>query len=416
MSGPSKEYDVIVIGTGPSGATVARELALKNKKVLMLEKGGWDTSIHIPRMLKNREMMFMNGGRTLVRGIRTGGASVLYYGTSYEPPEDVFVRYGISLGEELAELKRELPIAPLRDDLVGPAARAVMDSALELGYPWRKLDKFIDQSQCSPGHFPYESQWSALNYVREAVAAGAELINGADVTKVIIVGGRAVGITYEVNREVRTTYAKNIVCSAGGIASVQILRRSGVEGAGEGFFCDPLVLVHGTMDGIEAGNEIPMAAGMEVPEEGYILTDITVPKLVYQLFTAQALRLHRLHQHRRTVSMMVKIKDHLGGRITPSGGLRKTFSREDKWKMQRGYERAKDILAHAGARSIYHSAWTAAHPGGSVRIGELVDSDLQTSYEHLYVCDCSVIPTEWGLPPTLTLLALAKRLAKHLAQ
>ncbi len=57
----------------------------------------------------------------------------------------------------------------------------------------------------------------------------------------------------------------------------------------------------------------------------------------------------------------------------------------------------------------------AAHPGGSVRIGEHVDTNLQTEYEGLYVCDCSVIADPWGLPPTLTLLSLAKRLAKHLA-
>jgi choline dehydrogenase-like flavoprotein len=38
-----------------------------------------------------------------------------------------------------------------------------------------------------------------------------------------------------------------------------------------------------------------------------------------------------------------------------------------------------------------------------------------TSYDHLYVCDCSVIPEGWGLPPSLTILALGKRLSKHLA-
>jgi choline dehydrogenase-like flavoprotein len=35
-----KEYDVIVVGSGAGGSTVAREMALKGKKVLLLEKGG----------------------------------------------------------------------------------------------------------------------------------------------------------------------------------------------------------------------------------------------------------------------------------------------------------------------------------------------------------------------------------------
>ena len=32
-------YDVIVVGTGPGGATVARDMARRHKKVLMLEWG-----------------------------------------------------------------------------------------------------------------------------------------------------------------------------------------------------------------------------------------------------------------------------------------------------------------------------------------------------------------------------------------
>ena len=57
----------------------------------------------------------------------------------------------------------------------------------------------------------------------------------------------------------------------------------------------------------------------------------------------------------------------------------------------------------------------AAHPGGTVKVGKLVDSNLKTEYENLYVCDCSVIPEAWGLPPTSTIIGLGKRLAKYLA-
>jgi len=34
----------------------------------------------------------------------------------------------------------------------------------------------------------------------------------------------------------------------------------------------------------------------------------------------------------------------------------------------------------------------------------------------VYVCDASVIPEPWGLPPTLTLLCLGWRLGRMLAQ
>lgn len=77
---------------------------------------------------------------------------------------------------------------------------------------------------------------------------------------------------------------------------------------------------------------------------------------------------------------------------------------------------ARDILEKSGAHHIFKSWHFAAHPGGSVRIGDGVDSRLQTRTENLYVCDASVIPGEWGLPPTVTLLCLGKYLAAHLSE
>jgi choline dehydrogenase-like flavoprotein len=45
----------------------------------------------------------------------------------------------------------------------------------------------------------------------------------------------------------------------------------------------------------------------------------------------------------------------------------------------------------------------------------VVDSRLETATRGLFVCDASVLPAPWGLPPTLTLLCLAERLAAELA-
>jgi choline dehydrogenase-like flavoprotein len=111
---------------------------------------------------------------------------------------------------------------------------------------------------------------------------------------------------------------------------------------------------------------------------------------------------------------MVKIRDEIAGHVS-SRKMRRVFGPAEREKLASGYRRAKEILRGAGATKIFKSRVTAAHPGGSVRIGEHVDANLQTEYEGLYVCDCSVIADPWGMPPTLTLLSLAKRLAKHLA-
>jgi choline dehydrogenase-like flavoprotein len=122
-----------------------------------------------------------------------------------------------------------------------------------------------------------------------------------------------------------------------------------------------------------------------------------------------------LFSHARTLAIMIKIKDSLGGRLTARGGVRKKLVSSDMEKFRRGFARARGILENAGARSVWKSWYIAAHPGGTVKVGDLLDSDLKTEIDNLYVCDCSVIPDAWGLPPAFTLLALGKRLAGHLS-
>lgn len=69
------------------------------------------------RLLFNQELL------ALVRGITVGGSSILAYATAFELPYEMFESHGIDLTEEVEHIKSELPIGPLADHLVGPAAR-----------------------------------------------------------------------------------------------------------------------------------------------------------------------------------------------------------------------------------------------------------------------------------------------------
>jgi choline dehydrogenase-like flavoprotein len=408
-------YDSIVVGSGAAGGTLARELALRGQRILVLEKGGGepdpDSRIE-PR--GKADFKFIGRGVPVARGIGVGGTTMMFYNTMWCPPLDYFRSHGIELAAELEEVRKELPIGPLSDELLGPVARRIMESARQLGYEWEKLDKAIFQDRCRPGRYPYRARWNARHSLREAVRNGAEVLPRAEVKRVLLEDRRARGVVFSSEGNEREALASRVVVSAGGIGSPQLLQASGIGSIGQGFFCDPLIAVFGTAEGIQDEGEFPMAAGVHLQDQGYMLTDLPLPKPIYRMLTAGALRFDRLFAHGSTLTIMIKIRDEIAGHVS-ARKMRRIFGPPEREKLASGYRRAGEILRQAGARKIFKSRVLAAHPGGSIRIGEHVDANLQTEYEGLYVCDCSVIADPWGMPPTLTLISLAKRLAKHLA-
>jgi choline dehydrogenase-like flavoprotein len=411
----SISYDAIIVGSGAAGGTLARELALRGQKILVLEQGRGepDPDSRIEPHGKVG-LVFIGRGVPVARGISVGGTTMLFYNTMWEPPFEYFRSHGIELAAEVEEARKELPVAPFSDELMGPVASRIMESARDLGYDWKKLDKAIFQERCKPGHYPARARWTSRYYLREAVAHGADFLAEAEVKRILLDGKRVRGVGFLANGDHQEALASRVIVCAGGIGSPQLLQASGLKSIGEGFFCDPLISVFGTASGIEDVGEFPMAAGVHLQDEGYMLTDLPLPRASYQAFAFSALRLDRLFAHRRTLTVMVKIRDDIAGRVRP-GKLRRIFGPREREKLASGYRRASEILRHAGATSIFKSRVVAAHPGGTVRLGEHVDSNLETEYQGLYVCDCSVIADPWGLPPALTLISLAKRLAKHLA-
>jgi choline dehydrogenase-like flavoprotein len=419
-------FDAVVVGSGPGGAAVARGLSNGGKRVLILERGqsspikGTMGQGIAMMLVPGRSLLFTPELAALVRGVTLGGSSIAAYATAFEPPFAMFDGYGVDLRGDVAETKCELPIAPLADRLVGPAARRIMASARQLGLAWDTLPKIVFQDKCRPDcdkctqGCPFGAKWTARMYVDEALAQGAVLLTGANVQGLTYDGDRVTGVQYLCQDEMETVSAPLVVLAAGGIGTPLILRASGVRNAGHDFFFDPLVVVMGEVDDLSVRGEVPMTAGLMDAAEGYVLTDLVWPRWIYDLFVAQVLRFDRLTAYRRTLPVMVKVKDELGGGLTSWGGVGKRLSSSDRERLARGSAVARRILQNAGARNIFSTWHMATHPGGTAKIGDVVDANLKTKFANLYICDCSVIPQAWGRPPTLTLLALGRRLARHL--
>ena len=336
------DYDAVIIGSGPGGSTVAKELSEQGKHVAILERGGKPglkgsfIQYLLYQLIPFKSLLFTDGFVGIVRGLLTGGSSIFYYATCFEVPVDMLKTYGIDVTKEVAEAKKELPVAPLKDEMMTPMSELIMGSARKFGYKWEKLDKIMYQDQWKPGMKfgyygdPYGIKWSARMYLNEAVANGADLITGAKVKRVIVENGKAAGVEYRQGLRKKKFYSNTIVLAAGGIGSPVIMRNSGVKKAGYDFFYDPLITVCGKVKNVRAGTEIPMSAGVHLKDREYMMTDMSVPPALDAVFSAMVFRFHRLFSQKKTLRIMVKIKDSLGGRITNCGQVRKNYPKKIK--------------------------------------------------------------------------------------
>jgi choline dehydrogenase-like flavoprotein len=428
------EADVVVVGTGPGGATVGRELALAGKKVIFIEEGAHPNKVgNALAMAKHMDragLVYSDEGLNVVRALVTGGSTLVFTATACRPPAWLKDKYGVDISYEVNEAEEELKLSVLPDDLLGPSNLRLISSANELGHQWEPFKKFIDPDKCERGcsdcmlGCKHGAKWTSADYVAEAVERGAILMNKVKVREVITENGKAVGVRgINSNKTPVEVYGKWIIIAGGGMGTPVILQRSGIPEAGQGFFCDPLRMVYGLPR--EKGPGTASAPQMSVgtfehhAEDGFILSPIVEPKFMFPMSVGlrNPKHLPKLMNYKSLLGIMVKITDDMGGRINLDGSFSKPLTHDDNLKLDKGTRVAERILENAGCNStdVFYSMDRGAHPGGTARIGHVVDENLKTEIDNLYVCDTSVIPQPWGLPPVLTCIGLGKRLARHLA-
>jgi len=250
------EADVVVVGSGPSGAVVAYELAHAGHSVILVEEGPPVTppdfelegSRSMSRMLREAGLRATRG--TIVptmQAICLGGGSVVNSAICVRPPEFVFDRWSTNfeldhttraeLDPHFDAVGEFLGIAPTPENVQGKRNLLFRDGCDRLGYSSEPISRNVrgcrGSGECFTGCRSRAKQSMDISYIPEAMRLGARVLTSLQVQGVRYEGARAVGIEGQVVEPFtgRTSHhfridAKVVVLAAGCMATPVLLQRS----------------------------------------------------------------------------------------------------------------------------------------------------------------------------------------------
>jgi choline dehydrogenase len=266
----SEEWDVIVVGAGSAGCVLANRLTAGGQRVLLLEAGGSDRNqfFHIPAgftkmlgrpandwnysaepepYLKDRELTHFKGK------VLGGSSSIngLLYVRGHKADYDQWRQMGLEgwdWDSVLPYFRKSENFAGEADDMhaVGgeldvqrPAHRyrsPLMDKLIaasrELGLPATDDYNQPDPEGLAHSQTTMRGRWrcsAATAFLRPALGRkNLEVRTHADVQKILVEDGRAVGLRYLWKGQVQETRAREVILSAGALSSPHLLELSGI--------------------------------------------------------------------------------------------------------------------------------------------------------------------------------------------
>ncbi|MFL5843612.1 MAG: GMC family oxidoreductase N-terminal domain-containing protein [Solirubrobacteraceae bacterium] len=459
------DADVCVVGAGAGGAVVAAELAEGGARVIVLEQGrAHDVERFTARPPEMLARLYRDGGQGMTvgtppivlplgRGI--GGTTLVNSGTCFRTPAAVLERWerefgleGLDLDPCFARVELALSIAEVTPELAGGNAAVARRGAERLGwshgYLRRNAKGCLGSGVCAFGCPANAKQHVGITYVPRAEAAGARVITGADVRRILTRGGQARGVTARLaGGERLTVHAPDVVVAAGTIFTPLLLERSGL-GAGSGQLGRNLALHPATGAVALMDQDVDMARGVpqsfyidEFAADGIMFEGVAGPPsyVAMSLPLTGARHAAAMADYRRLAMFGLMVSDSSRGRVRSVAGrpvVRYDLDDADLQRFRQGLARLRKLYEAAGAREVYlplprgveperarvrDLKLMAFHPLGTARADAradhgVLDEQLRVhGVRGVHVADGSAVPSALGVNPQLTIMALATRLA-----
>jgi choline dehydrogenase-like flavoprotein len=471
--------EVCVIGAGAGGAVAAAELAEGGMDVVVLEEGHWhDPDTFTARPPEMLAQLYRDGSQTITlgnppillplgRGL--GGTTLINSGTCFRTPARVLEHwqreFGLDVSEEslrpcFERVEEALSVGEVTPELAGANAEVARRGAAHLGwshgYLRRNARGCVGSGVCAFGCPTSAKQHTGITYIPRAERAGARIVTGARVERVLLENGAASSLArangVPVARGVQARMASGarvqvrapiVIVAAGTIHTPLLLARSdlGAQSGqlGQNLSLHPATAVFARMEEIvDMAHGVPQSFYVdEFAGEGIIFEGVAGPPAyaAMSLPLTGARHAEAMADYRRLAQFGVMVSDSSRGSVQALAGrplIRYDLTDADLRRFRTGLARMRELFEAAGAREVYlplpdgvsperarlrDLKLMAFHPLGTARADArpahgVIDGELQVhGVRGVYVADGSAVPSSLGVNPQMTIMALATRLA-----
>jgi choline dehydrogenase-like flavoprotein len=464
----AEHFEVIVVGSGAGGGVVAGELAERGRRVLLLEAGGHYTAADFTRWESRAGHDYWwpirfafpagepgLGPVTLIGGRCVGGSTVINTKVALRASQRELDKWhaatGINLTREdldpyYERVERYLGVRERTDDWdLKPCVQTAKRGFDALNAHLEPTRAYSDHNcmqcgSCLQG-CPTNAGKSTLNtYIhRNWLGPNLTLRPNAYVNRVLIKDGEATGVQYtDASGETHTAHGDATVVACGSLSTPLLLLRSNVPNANVGrhLGLHPAQFVFGLFDEPQDAHMVaPISShcfDFAADEDGGFaveavtvqdpigfavgLCDETGPMWGEPLVEAA-------RKYRRWIGLLNMSNDDNHASVELVDGMERfttDFQPAELERINAAREFSTKVLRAAGATQILWSGLATTHMQGSCRIGpdpasSVVDIHGQShEVKRLYVGDSSLHARTLSVNPSLTIMALASRLAEHL--